>query len=282
MKREGTMSRVLLLTVCLLGLCWQASAQRPPWLRGEMPVRTNDTYYFRVVSGEGRTPSEARHAAMLELVGDLARAQGVTVRGSDLSRMVAEERDGTYSERTETRMTYRFERGAFRTRFEVEDEHHEGQTCWLLVEVAVDPERVTFDPVELTTDYKGSALWRSLIIPGWGQMHKRNTGRGMAILTLTAAGATGIVVCHNQSNTYYNKALSARNSDTRESYEDKSSTYRNARNACIAATAVVYVWNVVDALTGKGAKRYAKPDRRLSWTPYMNEASRGIALSFKL
>ena len=282
MTREGAMSRVLLAVVCLLGTCQLASGQRPPWLRGEMPVRMNDTYYFRVVSGEGSTPSGARRAAMLELVGDLARARGVTVRGSDLSRVVAEERDGAYSERTETRMTYRFEHEAFRARFEVEDEHHEGRTCWLLVEVAVDPERVVFEPVELTTDYKGSALWRSLVIPGWGQMYKRNTGRGVAMLALTAAGVTGAVVCHNQSNTYYNKALSARNSDTRERYEDKSSTYRNARNACIAATAVVYAWNVVDVLTGKGAKRYARPGRRLSWAPYVNDESRGIVLSMKL
>ena len=78
------MSRVLLAVVCLLGTCQLASGQRPPWLRGEMPVRMNDTYYFRVVSGEGSTPSGARRAAMLELVGDLARARGVTVRGSGL------------------------------------------------------------------------------------------------------------------------------------------------------------------------------------------------------
>ncbi len=273
---------LLIFAYLLLALGLRANAQKPPWLRGEMPVRTNDTYYFRVVSGAGSTPSEARRAALLELAGDLARAQGVTVKGSDLSRIVAEERDGVYTERTETRMTYTFEHEAFRACFEVEDEYYERGMCWLLAEVAVDPERVAFEPVELTTDYKGAALWRSLIIPGWGQMHKRNTGRGVAMLALTAAGVTGIVVCHNQSNTYYNKALAARNSDTRESYEDKSSTYRNARNVCIAATGAVYVWNIVDALTGKGAKRYVTRERRLVMAPYMDAKSGGIILSIKL
>jgi hypothetical protein len=228
---------------------------RPPWMRGDMPEKSNSSYYFKVASGMGNTLHEARNNAILSLVGELSRAKGITVRGSDVLQSIAVQ-EKEYSEQTLHKSTYVFETESFKTAFEIVDEYVEGQTCWALFEVAYDPSHVLFDRVEFTTDYKGAALWRSIFVPGWGQMYKRSTGKGIAILSAEIAGIAGFFVCDNLSNSYYNKAIVERNTGVREQYQDLSSTYRNIRNGFIIAASAVYVYNIVDAISAKGAKRY--------------------------
>lgn len=270
------MIRYILLLLCLVGFSGQALAdKRPPWMRGIFPEQSNSSYYFKVTQGYGATPYEARQNAIVGLIGDIARSRGVTVQGSDIMKTLSENRNGRLSEQTSLQSSYRLDFETFDTAFEIVDEYADKKGYHLFFQVAHHPEQVVFDRIELTADYKGAAFWRSAIIPGWGQMYKRSMAKGATILTLEAASVLGIVICHNQSNSYYNKALVERNMDLREAYQDKSTTYRHIRNGCIAAAGVIYVWNIVDALTAKGAKRY----RKGRVAPYADGTAQGIAFN---
>lgn len=270
------MKRYLLLMICLIGLSGQAFAdRRPPWLRGIFPKQSNQTYYFKTMQGYGANSFEARQNAIAGLIGDVARSQGVTVQGTDIMKTLSQNRNGRIYEHSSLQSTYRLNFDTFDTAFEIVDEYEDRKGYYLFFEVAHNPERVAFDKIELTADYKGAALWRSMIIPGWGQMYKRSTGKGLTILALEAVSAVGIVVCHNQSNSYYNKALVERNMNLREAYQDKSTTYRHVRNGCIAAAGAIYIWNIVDALTAKGAKRY----KRVRISPYADDTAQGMAFN---
>ena len=280
MQKRERMNKLLLTLACLVALCIRVSAQRPPWIRGDMPQQSNASYYFKVTQGEGRTRTEARQNALLELVGELSRSQGVIIKGQDILQTLSESRNGSYNETTRQQSLYRFETEGFNTCFDVADEYYEGNSCWLLFEVAYNPARVRFDKVEFTTDYKGSALWRSLIVPGWGQMYKRSMGKGIAILSAQVATIAGICACSNLSKNYENKALSEWNNSIREAYNDKSASYRNIRNACIVAAGAVYIYNLVDAIVAKGAKRYRK--RQLTFAPYADTYSQGISFCIVL
>lgn len=270
------MIRCILLLLCLAGFSGQALAdKRPPWMRGIFPERSNSSYYFKVTQGSGTTPYEAHQNAIVGLISDIARSRGVTVQGSDIMKTLSENRDGKLSEHTSLQSSYHLDFETFDTAFEIIDEYMDKKGYHLFFEVAHNPRQVVFDRIELTADYKGAALWRSAIIPGWGQMYKRSMAKGATILTLEAASVLGIVICHNQSNSYYNKALVERNINLREAYQDKSTTYRHIRNGCIAAAGVIYVWNIVDALTAKGAKRY----RKGRVAPYADGSAQGIAFN---
>lgn len=275
MQKRERMNKLLLILVCLTAVCSRVSAQRPPWMRGDMPQQSNASYYFKVTQGEGRTRTEARQNALLELVGELSRSQGVIIKGQDILQTLSESQNGSYNETTRQQSLYRFEREDFSACFDVADEYYEGNTCWLLFEVAYNPARVRFDKVEFTTDYKGSALWRSLIVPGWGQMYKRSMGKGITILSLQVATIAGICACSNLSNSYYDKAKTARNNSVRESYLDKGANYRNVRNVFIGAAGAVYVYNLIDAIAGKGAKRYKK----VQISPYIGSAGQGLSFN---
>lgn len=270
------MRRYILTLLCLIGLSGQAMAdKRPPWMRGIFPDQSNKSYYFKVTQGYGATPYEARQNAIAGLIGDIARSQGVTVQGSDIMKTLVETHNTKLSEHTSLSSSYRLDFDSFKTAFEIVDEYADKNGYNVLFEVAHDPSQAVFDKIELTADYKGAALWRSAIIPGWGQMYKRNTAKGVTILALEATSIIGIVVCHNQSNSYYNKAMVESNMNLREAYQDKSTTYRHVRNGCIAAAGVIYVWNIVDALTAKGAKRYKK----MRVAPYADATAQGVAFN---
>ena len=129
-------------------------------------------------------------------------------------------------------------------------------SCWALFAVAFNPNRVAFDKIEFTTEYGARAVLQSVIIPGWGQMYKRSYGKGIAILSLQVASVAGIFACDNLSSSYFNKALSERSNEVREQYYDRSTSFRNIRNGLIVAAGAIYVYNIVDAATAKGAKRY--------------------------
>ena len=73
--------------ILILGLCFyiqiqaqqKSESQRPPWMRGDLPIQTNHSYWFKQMYGEGKTLSEARQNATLALLGDLMKAKGFTI-----------------------------------------------------------------------------------------------------------------------------------------------------------------------------------------------------------
>ena len=62
--------------ILILGLCFyiqiqaqqKSESQRPPWMRGDLPIQTNHSYWFKQMYGEGKTLSEARQNATLALL----------------------------------------------------------------------------------------------------------------------------------------------------------------------------------------------------------------------
>ena len=266
--------KVFFFFICLSVFCTQAYAATPPppWMSGDMPVKTNSSYYFRVIQGEGSTFAEARNNAAYGLVSELARGQGVVIKGNDLLESIIQSSKGKYEEQTQQHSAFKIETDAFKTSFEMVDEYvDKGGLYWFLFEVALDPENVSFDKVEFTTNYGARAVLRSVVVPGWGQMYKRSVGKGVTVLSLQVVTVAGVVACNSLSNNYYNKTLAERNNTLREQYQDKSTTYRNVRNGFIVAAGAVYAYNIVDAIAAKGAKRYK-----------VSVSSAGLTLSMKL
>jgi hypothetical protein len=223
---------------------------------GDMPNKTNSSYYFKVTHGHASTPDEARNLALAELVSELARAQSVTVQTHDILQQISDQHNNSFNERVHYESNINISSEGFKARFEIVDEYADGKDYWILFEVANNPQRAQFDRVEFTTNYGGSALWRSILAPGWGQMHKRSMPKGIIILTAEVASIAGALVCENMRSTYYNKTLAERNTDVRAQYQNRTATFRNVRNGLIAAACAVYVYNIVDVVSAKGAKRY--------------------------
>ncbi len=112
-----------------------------------------------------------------------------------------------------------------------------------------------FDDVELTTKYGAHGLWRSAIIPGWGQFHKGANLKGGLILGGTAVLAAGIIFTESQRTDYVRRINQTHDINLIRSYQTKRDHFAIARNICIGAVAALYVYNLIDAVAAPGAQR---------------------------
>lgn len=102
-----------------------------------------------------------------------------------------------------------------------------------------------FDEFELTRSYRGKALAMS-IVPGWGQLYKGQTTKGLVIMGGEAVLlATGIIFEHQRH----------KGAQHGESWRTKTIGYRNVRNVAFGGAIALYIYNLIDAATSQGARR---------------------------
>lgn len=125
----------------------------------------------------------------------------------------------------------------------------------ILYQVIAPNLSVEFEETTTTTQYGTHGLWRSMIIPGWGQFYKGSTAKGAMFLGGTAALAGGMVYCQSRITNSRNLAAQTYNPEHLRIYSRRISNFSTARNVCIGAVAALYIWNLVDAVVAPGARR---------------------------
>ncbi|MCR5071047.1 MAG: hypothetical protein K6A62_03890 [Bacteroidales bacterium] len=116
-------------------------------------------------------------------------------------------------------------------------------------------EDAVFPSTILTTKYGAQGLWRSAIVPGWGQMHKGSYLKGGLIMGGTVGLASGIVIAENMRSAYAVKASTTHSTTAAKQYQANISNATTARNICIGGLAALYIYNLIDAVAAPGARR---------------------------
>jgi hypothetical protein len=284
------------LSGCLLCLSAVASlpaqsnshSERLPWVNGKFPSKKG-AFEYMVSRGEGRSLKDARNDALNSLLIDLGNKSGVTVN----SQTIAEIRSnlsysGTsdYSESSSSVSTYRIERDGFKASFSEAGEYYEyaggNYQLWKLYEISTTGASFKAYVPEYTTHYGLSAGWRSVIIPGWGQFHKKKTGKGIFFLTVEAAAISSAVYFETMRADNMRKSQETTNMTLIKEYRNRADNWSLYRNIAIGTAAGVYVWNVLDAALAKGKLRYAWiPDNvGLSVSEGFDGIHYGLALKF--
>lgn len=236
---------------------------RPQWMH-KLPVPSNLSFVYVVEKADGRTLEEAREACLLRLADN--RQLMNTVHATAERDMEEEVRqrfvNGRLQERIDNRSTVRVKvRGG-----EVEltanrlDEYWEyapigGEwryVCYTFYAVASSGLPPVFDDVTFSTRYGMRGFARSLV-PGWGQMYKGSTAKGLCILggEVVLAGA---VIATESLRASYRKKMREQPRFFQK-YNTKADNWANARNVCIGAMAAVYAYNLIDAIVAPGARR---------------------------
>lgn len=236
---------------------------RPQWMH-KLPVPSNLSFVYVVEKADGRTLEETREACLLRLADN--RQLMNTVHATAERDMEEEVRqrfvNGRLQERIDNRSTVRVKvRGG-----EVEltanrlDEYWEyapigGEwryVCYTFYAVASSGLPPVFDDVTFSTRYGMRGFARSLV-PGWGQMYKGSTAKGLCILggEVVLAGA---VIATESLRASYRKKMREQPRFFQK-YNTKADNWANARNVCIGAMAAVYAYNLIDAIVAPGARR---------------------------
>ncbi|MCH5305560.1 MAG: hypothetical protein J1E79_03680 [Rikenella sp.] len=266
------MCKTFVLPVLMLPLfiITAASAQnvssdkiKPQWLH-KQPEPTNASFRYEIISSTASSLDAARKQCLAELISSSGLTHGVIVTSDYRSteKMSQVWNDGKLTEQIEIGSENEYHAKSDETKLFVEtiDEYwtrDNSGTFYLnklyaKSELGIAP---LFDNVELTTKYGAHGLWRSAIVPGWGQFHKGSNLKGGLILGGTAALVAGIVFTESQRSDYVRKISKTHDAGIKRAYSTKRDHFATARNICVGAAAVLYVYNLIDAVVAPGARR---------------------------
>ncbi len=248
--------------VALLLLCVSSNvmAQKPTWLNG---YHKDLVYsYLDVFSAVGNTIDEARSKALQQIVAERSRATGHSY--------VVKEVNGSVSITGEDNIE---------VKSRVVDQYQEtaygGYKVSLLVQTARNP-MYSFEPVYVTDRYSAGAR---AVIPGWAQLYKGQTTKGLVMLTGVVGCGIGALVCENTRSDYKNKMKEQ--PEFAKTYNTKANNYETARNVFIGAAAAFYVWNIIDGVASKGKRRvFVGKSSSLSYNPIVTPDAAGLALTY--
>ncbi len=237
---------------------------KPAWLK-KLPAPSNGTFTYVVSQNSAFSIKEAREACLTGLVIDSGFENGMVVVSninSTLSNSMVWQGDKLESSAEESYSATSTMKGketplALKSIAEYWERDRSGEyRLYSLYAKSSLGQQPVFDNVQVTTAYGGRGLWRSAIIPGWGQMYKGSTGKGIAILSGTAVCAGGIVYTEYLRKAYIGKMKNSMHDVQKaQAYQNRAKTFGLYRNVCIGATAALYIYNLIDAAIAPGASR---------------------------
>ncbi|MDE6006200.1 MAG: hypothetical protein K2G67_01420 [Muribaculaceae bacterium] len=263
------MKNLVIILICLLAIPLKGVAEeksdkiKPQWLHS-LPKPSNNSFIYSIKTGEGLTLEDARHDCLNNLLEDAGLSKGLSVTSDySSSRNVHKE---THNGQTKTDRKKDFRVSTTVKGKEVNlqgvtiDEYWQRNddgkfyltTLFSRSQLDKTPH---FDNVELTTKYGVNGLWRSAIVPGWGQLYKGSTLKGGLILGGTVAFVGGIIYTETMRKDYMNKINKTHNTDNIRTYKTRADNLAMGRNICIVGLSALYVYNIVDAIVAPGARR---------------------------
>lgn len=274
--------RYILLLVLSLCFSGEVSAQyvksekiKPQWLH-KQPKPTNSTFVYETDYTVGKSLDDARTKSLNGLIAASGFESGVVVLSDYKSRTVDSK---VYSNgKLSDYQVDAFEANSQMKGNEVQLHVKSVAEYWTrdingtvnLTTLYAKSLNGTpnFDDVELTTKYGAHGLWRSAIVPGWGQFHKGSNLKGGLILGGTVALVGGIIFTENQRADYVGKIAKTHDAGIKRAYATKRDHFATGRNICISALSALYVYNLIDAIVAPGARRVVVRHRNAAGQTY--------------
>ena len=259
----------------------------PQWVTRAVPESHSGTYIFVRAHGEGTSLAGARQMAFVNMAQKLEQERGLTVNTSVLSKEKFTQTQSNTNSSYQQEITMEVTENGHRLEIvcrEIDDywEEVDGKYSVEILYTVTDKNAYGGsydDQIKVTTSY-GAAGFLS-IVPSVAQFYKGSVVKGSLILAGEVAAAGGILLCENTRSLYVKKMHEQ--PKYAAEYNSLADTWETGRNICIGAAAAIYVYNLIDAFTAKGARRVVVKRGRTSLqaAPYIDQRSFGMGLTYK-
>lgn len=254
---------------------------RPQWVKCP-PVASNGTFNYETVHSVGRSIDEARQKCLNALVLDSGMTQGVAVvTGIDSEDVLSQIwNNGRLTETVTVERKSEISMTTTEFTLFIKDiseywtiDKYGNYNLTKLYAKSCGSGSPDFDQIRLTSHYGFRGLWRSALVPGWGQFYKGANLKGALILGGSVAGAGGIVFAESMRKDRMSRISHTHDINLIRRYASDISNYELTRNLCIGALAAIYLYNLIDAAVAPGAqrvvieKRKDKSIRKYSFVP---------------
>lgn len=260
---------LLFLTALPTVLCAQARGSLesiPSWAK-ERPSSKYFTYYYGI--GQAKDIKQAKRQAISDVLITINQEGRIQLKSKVESRLAESSTQSSSGVKTI------IERDAIQEILTlgetsqiqglqmVEDYWREERTTsgneyqyWILMRLPKSV-YVETDLPFFTYNYGLAPVWRSVLVPGWGQYYKGHRKKGSWLLGSEAFLAASFFTFQHLSQSYSQSASNERDTDRRKFYNDWADRSYTISTLSGIAAGILYVYNVFDAVTTKGEKRYA-------------------------
>jgi len=275
--------------MCGLVMMFGQTADRLPWVNGTFP-EAQSGFEYRSSVGDASTLDEARKIAYSNFLVQISTLAGVETTSNVTQTMSNETEVNNNTENLKESINFQktnvIKGKSINVAFIKVDEYYEYKNnryqLWELYEISTTSE--SFKPYipKYTDQYGMSAAWRSAIVPGWGQFHKRKTGKGIFFLATEVAAVSSVIFFETRRSDNMRKSKETTHLDIIKEYRNRADKWELYRNVAIGAAAGVYAWNVLDAALAKGKIRYAwiSDNLHLTTSNYNDVCFYGVGINF--
>lgn len=259
----------------------------PQWVTRAVPESHSGTYIFVRAHGEGTSLAGARQMAFVNMAQKLEQERGLTVNTSVLSKEKFTQTQSNTNSSYQQEITMEVTENGHRLEIvcrEIDDywEEVDGKYSVEILYTVTDKNAYGGsydDQIKVTTSYGAAGFFS--IVPSVAQFYKGSVVKGSLILAGEVAAAGGILLCENTRLSYVKKMHEQ--PKYAAEYNSLADTWETGRNICIGAAAAIYVYNLIDAFTAKGARRVVVKRGRTSLqaAPYIDQRSFGMGLTYK-
>lgn len=235
-------------------------SQKPTWADGYHKDLRNS--YLDVFSARGTSVEEARQNAIKQIVDERSRATG--------RRYSIRENNGSITLSGQDELTVKC-----RVVDEYQRHSYGSYEVFLLVQTARHPD-YAYETVNVTDGY---SVGGRFLIPGWAQIYKGQTAKGVIMLAGTVGCGIGALVCELTRQDYKNKMKEQ--PQFAKDYNTKANNYEAACYVCLGGAAAFYLWNIIDGLASKGKRRVIVKNSysSLSLNPVITPKGGGVSLA---
>lgn len=250
------------LFLCSVSL-FAGNPRKPKWV-GNVPSGTPSFYFVQTHTDAASSLDGARTASLKELAAGAERTDAVKVREVFLDQSSQNYKDGNVS--FQGTDSYNLELEVVGEAKPIHsrrvDEYWKTTDrggipvleYTALYAVERKDARADFSGIKVSSMYGMGTMWRSFVVPGWGQMYKGSYLKGGVMMGGTALAVAGIIFTEQTRKDYVSFRNNTHDVGLIRSYNTKARNYATARNICIGAAAALYIWNAVDALAVPGAR----------------------------
>lgn len=258
-----------------------------PWVNGNLPE--NSSYFnYKVVQGDGESLKKSQDNAVSSLLFQLASEQKINITYEAISstqELIRNNNESSYSIDFKDKSKIN---SSFTAIFSKVDEYFEilddlsGEKIyrtWQLYVVGEEAKRI-IPKLNYTNKYSFSeAGYKSLLVPGWGQFHKKQNTKGFLFLVAGIGSVGSFLNANNQHNYNINRSMETSNLELKKEFVKKANDYTSIKNISLGAAIVTWIWSTIDATSTKGNTKYViNEDFKINLT---NDEINAIALNIK-
>jgi len=258
LQKENNIRIKLILFLVFITFLSVTAQEKPDWIYNK-PVGNKFIYYVGV--GNSKSAQEAFEIAFNSALKSISKEDKVIIH--DISKIVKTSNivkedgrivDNSFNQNIFDELNIETSKVIVGTRFVDFFFDTKESTCWVLLAKA----RYGNSDIDNCLTYsKTPIIWRSALIPGWGQFYKNQTGRGIVFLASEAVMISTTIYCESMRADNMRKSEETLNIDIVKEYRKRADTWELRRNVAIGGAIAVYALNLLDAAKGKGQIKYA-------------------------